>query len=98
MSVCVFTMVESNCSHNHTWAHNSVKLNYGDNVMKQILIVELVGIIYTDSMNEIVSFLELNTLDYCFLLNLFTICLYLCLFNLIRWCYMPVGCTCNGGP
>jgi len=48
-------------------------------------------------MNKIVSFLELNTLDYCFLLNLFIICLYLLLFNLIWWCYMPVGCTCNGG-
>ena len=48
-------------------------------------------------MNEIVSFLEPNTLDYFFLLNLFIICLYLCLFNLIRWCYMPVGCTCSGG-
>ena len=38
-----------------------------------------------------------HILDYCFLLNLFIICLYLCLFNLTRWCYMPVGCTCNGG-
>jgi len=31
------------------------------------------GIMYTDIMNEIVSFLELNTLDYCVRLNLFII-------------------------
>ena len=38
-----------------------------------------------------------HILDDCFLLNLFIISLYLCLFNLIQWCYMPVGCTCNDG-
>jgi len=30
-------------------------------------------------------------LDYCLLLNLFVICLYLCLFNLIWGCYVPGG-------